>query len=112
MQNIWEDLSASQAAYFYNYKKHKGMVLRDSEYGYAICNLLLYSYCLTLSPTTEKHRPYTGIGLRRPQATTIVAGNLAPCHMNALVPAYEICVSEWGGAPCTQSSFIEMAPGP
>ena len=30
----------------------------------------------------------------------------------SLVPAYEICVCEWRGAPCTKSSFIEMAPRP
>ena len=30
----------------------------------------------------------------------------------SLVPVYEICVCEWRGAPCTKSSFIEMAPRP
>ena len=30
----------------------------------------------------------------------------------SLVPAYEVCVCKWAGAPCTHSTFIEMAPGP
>ena len=67
---------------------------------------------LTLSPTAEKCHPYIGIGLRRPRATTIVAGMYAHHRQLSLVPGYDICVCEWRGAPCTQSSFIEMAPGP
>ena len=58
-----------------------------------------------------KRAENTGIGLRRPRATTIVAGMYARRRVLSLVPAYEVCVCEWGGAPCTQSSFIEMAPG-
>ena len=33
------------------------------------------------------------------------------CELSLLL-AYKICVCEWRGAPCTQSSFIVMAPGP
>jgi len=36
----------------------------------------------------------------------------ALCRINALVSAYEVCVCEWRGAPCTHSTFIEMAPRP
>ena len=50
--------------------------------------------------------------LRRPRVTTIVVGMYACSQELSLVPAYEICVCEWKGAPCTKSSFIEMAPGP
>ena len=42
----------------------------------------------------------------------IVAGMYARRRVLSLVPAYEVCVCEWGGAPCTHSSFIEMVPRP
>ena len=72
---------------------------------------MLLSVSLTLSPTAEKGLTYTGIGLRRPRATTIVAGMYARRRVLSLVPVYEVCVCKWGGAPCTHSTFIEMAPG-
>ena len=66
-----------------------------------VSDVLKISICLllTLSPTTEKRCPYTGIGLRRPRATTIVEGMYARRRELSLVPAYEICVCEWRGAP-------------
>ena len=67
---------------------------------------------LTLSPMAEKRRPHHGIGLRRPRATVIVVGMYARRQVLSLIPAYEVCVCKWGGAPCTHSTFIEMAPGP
>ena len=65
---------------------------------------------LTLSPTVVKRRQYQGIGLRRPRATTIVEGMYDRCRELSLVPAYVVSVCEWRGAPCTKSSFKEMAP--
>ena len=56
---------------------------------------------LTLLPAAEKCRPHHCIGLRRLRATTIVAGMYALCRINAQIPAYEVCVCEWRGAPCT-----------
>ena len=47
---------------------------------------------LTLFRMAEKHFPYTGIGLRRPQAMTIVAGTYTRHRVLSLVPAYEVCV--------------------
>jgi len=60
---------------------------------------------LTLTPKAEKCHPYTGTGLRRPRATTIVAGMYARRRVLSLVPAYEVCVCKWVGAPCTHSTF-------
>ena len=71
----------------------------------------LKALALTPSPTAEKLRPYTGIGLRRLRATMTVAGMYARCRVLSLVPAYEVCVYKWEGAPCTHYIFIEMAPG-
>ena len=64
---------------------------------------------LTLSPTAEQN---TGIGLRRLQKMTIVAGMYACRWVLSPVPVYEVSVCKWGGAPCTHSTFTEMAPGP
>ena len=65
-------------------------------------NKILGSYLLlTLSPAAEKRRRYQGIGLRRPQATRIVEGLYDCCRELSLVPANEMCVCEWRGAPCT-----------
>ena len=60
---------------------------------------MLLSVSLTLSPTAEKGLPYTGIGLRRPRATTIVAGMYARRRVLSLVPAYEVCVRVNGKGP-------------
>ena len=68
-------------------------------------------HILILSPTAEKCSFYTGIGLRRPQATMIVEGMYARRRVLSLVPSHEVCVCKWGGAPCTHSTFIEIAPG-
>ena len=51
---------------------------------------------LTLSPAAVKCRRYQGIGLRRPQTTTIVEGLYDRRRELSLVPVYEICVSEEG----------------
>ena len=71
---------------------------------------LFVNFNLTLSPTAEKRRPYTGIGLRRPLATTIVAGMYTCRRVLSLVPADEVCVRNWGGGLCTHSTFIDMVP--
>ena len=67
---------------------------------------------LTLSPMAEKHRPYYSIGLTRPRAMTIVAGIYPRRRVLSLVPVYEVCDCKWGGAPCTRSTFLEIAPRP
>ena len=54
---------------------------------------------------TPLHRAYKTV------SKTIVAGIYARRHVLSLVPAYEVCVCKWGGAPCTHSTFIEIAPG-
>ena len=68
------------------------------EYDHYYFHEILYSN-LTLSPTAEKHHPYTCIGLRRPRATTIVAGMYSRRLVLSLVPAYKVCVCKCGGAP-------------
>ena len=72
---------------------------------------LSHPVTLTLSPMAERRRPYTGIGLKRSRAMVIVGGMYARRRVLSLVPAYEVCVCKWRGAPCTHSTFIEMAPG-
>ena len=61
--------------------------------------ILLQSLYLTLSPVAVKRSRYQGIGLRRPQATTIVECLYDRRRELSLEPAYEMCVCEWRGAP-------------
>jgi len=58
-----------------------------------------HTFPLTLSPMAEKCRPHASIGLGRPRATTIGVGIYARRRVLSLVPAYEVAVCKWGGAP-------------
>ena len=59
------------------------------------------TFHLTLWPSAVKRRWKPWIGLRRPRAKTIIEGMYDRRRELSLVPAYEICVCEWRGAPCT-----------